>query len=416
MSHSHIDHLFRHQYGKMVSVLTRIFGLQHIETVEDAVQDTFISAIKSWRNEWPDQPEAWLMKAAKNRVIDLFRKIDSEHLRQQKFDQNMAPLAISELFLNHEVEDSQLRMIFTACHPALDQRDQIAFALKTISGFSAREISSAFLAKEETIKKRLSRARKTIKSKEMAFAIPIGKDLPDRLNRVLKVLYLIFNEGFHSNRSDVIVRSDLCYEAMRLCKMVLKNQACQKSSVYALLGLMCFHAARLSSKIGTKGEFMDLKNQDRSMWDQDLYATGDMFLTKAVQMTTEFSNYHIEAAIAFEHMRASTFEETNWKVILHWHLALIEVQAHPFNYLNTAIVYLQLKDMPRCVEYLNKISPEDLGQRLNLYHGTWAEYHYESGNLPQAIDSLNQAISTTTNEIEKNYLLEKMEGWGIKGR
>jgi len=151
MTDPKIDHLFRHQYGKMVSILTRIFGLNQIETIEDAVQDTFITAIKTWRTKLPENPEAWLTQAAKNRVIDLFRKMDSDQLRDQNFQRNTMPLAVSELFLDHEVEDSQLRMIFTACHPSLDARDQIAFALKTISGFSAKEIAFSLLAKEESI-------------------------------------------------------------------------------------------------------------------------------------------------------------------------------------------------------------------------------------------------------------------------
>jgi len=204
-----IDHLFRHQFGKMVSILCRIFGLAHLETIEDAIQDTFIKASISWREGLPENPEAWLTKAAKNRTIDLFRQLKSEKERSQFFNNGTSSIALEELFLEQEIADSQLRMIFTACHPCLDPRDQIAFALKSIAGFSQKEIAAALLLKNETIKKRLSRARATIRKKEVVFEIPQGKELEIRRIRVLEVLYLIFNEGFHSSKKEMLVRKDL---------------------------------------------------------------------------------------------------------------------------------------------------------------------------------------------------------------
>jgi RNA polymerase sigma factor (sigma-70 family) len=244
-----IDHLFRHQFGKMVSILTRIFGLAHLETIEDAVQDTFIKAMGAWRNGIPENPEAWLTQAAKNRTIDLFRQLKSEKERAPYFESGPAAIAINELFLDREIADSQLRMIFTACHPALDPRDQIAFALKTISGFSQSEIASALLTKEESVKKRLSRARNMIRDAQLAFAIPQGNELSDRLPRVLEVLYLIFNEGFHSGQKEMLVRKELCAEAMRLCKMLVDHKEVCSPNVQALFALMCFQAARLDSKV-----------------------------------------------------------------------------------------------------------------------------------------------------------------------
>ena len=227
-----IDHLFRHHSGKMVSVLTRIFGLQHLDTIEDAVQDTFIKASLSWRKKQPDNPEAWLTKAAKNRVLDIFRTLKAEQKHLPQFNQGLHTIAISELFLDTEIEDAQLRMIFTACHPKLDPRDRIAFALKTVSGFSIREIASALLTKEDSVKKRLFRARKIIKKEAIKFKIPIGKSLPQRLESVMEVLYLIFNEGFHSNQKEHLIRKELCAEALRLTQMLIKNELSQSPDVY----------------------------------------------------------------------------------------------------------------------------------------------------------------------------------------
>jgi len=189
-----VDHLFRHHSGKMVSVLTRIFGLKHLDVIEDAVQDTFIKASISWRKELPKHPEAWLTKAAKNRVVDIFRTINTQRNHLSSIKTGTATIAINDLFLDSEIEDAQLRMIFTACHPKLDPRDRISFALKTVSGFSIKEISTALLTKEDTIKKRLSRARKAVQASDIKFHIPRGKALQQRLESVMEVLYLIFNE------------------------------------------------------------------------------------------------------------------------------------------------------------------------------------------------------------------------------
>jgi len=226
----------------MVAALTRIFGPSNLETIEDAVQDTFIKAMMVWREKIPENPEGWLMTAAKNRAIDLFRKLSADEKRLLKIDSGTSAIALGEVFLESEIEDAQLRMIFMACHPSLNPQDQIAFALKTISGFSSKEIASALLLKEETVKKRLVRARKSIAKLDLEFKIPQGADLPSRLNRVLEVLYLIFNEGFHSGRKEILVRKELCGEAMRFCQMLLKNPFTKTAKAHALFGLMCFHS------------------------------------------------------------------------------------------------------------------------------------------------------------------------------
>lgn len=401
-----IDHLFRHQYGKMVSILTRAFGLAHLETIEDAVQDTFINAMRTWRTQMPDNPEAWLTQAAKNRTIDLFRQLNAAKQRKLKLDNGPAAMVIQELFLDTEIEDSQLRMIFTACHPILNPKDQIAFALKTISGFSTKEIASALLLKQETIKKRLSRARKTIAQQEIAFQIPQGEELPIRLHRVLEVLYLIFNEGFHSNKKEILVRKDLCGEAIRLCKMLLKNTFTRQPAVYALFALMCFHAARLDSKISTDNELIDLRSQNRKQWYQPLVKLGNQAMNKAVQ-TNNFTTYHYEAAIAAEHLKAISFDKTDWDKILMWYEQLQLLQPSPFNLLNIAIVQLQRQDQIAAFNVLKQIKPADLEQRAYLYYGSYAEYFDLIGESEKALSQINKALELVQNESERAYLIKK---------
>jgi len=401
-----IDHLFRHHSGKMVSVLTRIFGLQHLDIIEDAVQDTFIKASLSWRKEQPEYPEAWLTKAAKNRVLDIFRTLKAQKNNSLHITQGTDAIAINELFLDAEIEDAQLRMIFTACHPKLDPRDRISFALKTVSGFSIKEIASALLTKEETIKKRLLRARKAIKSANLQFNIPQGKDLQERLDSALEVLYLVFNEGFHSNSKDQLIREDLCGEALRLCKLLLNHQQTQFPECYALFALMCFHSARLEAKTNVNNEVLDLKQQDRSLWHLPLIQLGNSMMYKAVE-TGDFSGYHYEAAIAAEHLKAKTFEDTNWNKILHWYNQLYKLQPMPTHLLTMAVIKVQTKDYKTAKKYLNQLQPCDLEQRAYLYYAAKADYFAETKNFNEALIQIDWALQTVSNTSEKAYLIKK---------
>lgn len=408
MESKFIDHLFRHHSGKMVSVLTRIFGLKHLDIIEDAVQDTFVKASISWRNQKPEYPEAWLTKAAKNRVLDIFRKLNTEK-KYISLTQGTNAIAINELFLSSEIEDAQLRMIFTACHPKLDTRDQISFALKTVSGFSIKEISSALLTKEDTIKKRLSRARKTIQQANFKFNIPQGKSLPLRLDSVMKVLYLIFNEGFHSNKKDILIREELCGEAMRLCKMLLKNPYTRSSSSYALFALMCFHSARLSSKVNSNNEILNLKHQDRSQWHFPLIELGNTMMNKAVINNPLFSRYHYEAAIASEHLKTSTFKNTNWSKILYWYKCLNELEPTPSHMLTMVVVCIQKKDYKTAKYYIDQLNPKDFEQRIYLYYGTLADYYYAIHNKKDAIVNIDLALQHVSNDLEKEYLEKRKQ-------
>ncbi len=392
----------------MVSILCRIFGLAHLETIEDAIQDTFVKASISWREGIPEHPEGWLTKAAKNRTIDLFRQLKSEKERSQFFNNGTSTIAFSELFLEHEIADSQLRMIFTACHPCLDPRDQIAFALKSIAGFSQKEIAAALLLKNETIKKRLTRARAAIRKAEIVFEIPQGKELTIRRIRVLEVLYLMFNEGFHSSKKEILIRKDLCGEAIRLCKTLVDHRVICNEECQALFALMCFQAARLDSKIDEVDEIIDLRWQDRSKWYFPLVAVGNSMMIEATK-SGHYSAYHYEAAIACEHLSAKKFEDTNWGKILFWYQKLQEISPSPFNLLNMAVVNLQLDQPELTKEILSQVDPQSLGQRNYLFHGCMAEYFKSLKKYDQALDSYTKALSLVKNESERRYMEGKYQ-------
>lgn len=403
-----IDHLFRHHFGKMVSVLCRIFGIEHLENIEDAIQDTFAKASVSWRNGIPENPEAWLTRAAKNRTLDLFRQLKSEKERIPFFENGVSAIAISEMFLDNEIADSQLRMIFMACHPSLDSRDQIAFALKSIAGFSQKEIAAALLLKVDTIKKRLSRARATIQKEQLLFEIPQGKELLKRQNRVLEVLYLIFNEGFHSSKKDHLVRNELCGEAMRLCKILLEHPKIASDECHALFALMCFHAARLDSKVDDLSELKDLRLQERSKYHLPLIMVGNNMMTKAIQ-NGNYSHYHYEAAIAFEHISAKSFEDTNWDKILFWYKKLQEISPSPINLMNMAIVNIELKLYDNAIALLDLVEPKELQQREYLFYGCKAQYYQATNKYKEAIENYTKAISLVNNNSELKYLKNKRQ-------
>ncbi|WP_034644260.1 RNA polymerase sigma factor [Cellulophaga geojensis] len=403
-----IDHLFRHQYGKMVSILIRIFGLKHIELIEDAVQDTFAKATVQWRKKVPDNAEAWFTTAAKNRVIDLLRKLDADKSRIEKLNYSASAIAFNNLFEKEEIQDSELRMIFTACHPKLDPKDQIAFALKTIGGFSSSEIATALLLKPETVKKRLTRAKQTILKRKLNFELPAKKQLQSRLHNVLEVVYLIFNEGFHSNHNKLLVRKELCGEALRLTKLILRKEQFRCGASYALFSLLCLNSSRLGAKVDENFNSIDLKNQDRSKWYLPLINLGVNALEKANEYP-DFSTYHIEAAIVTEHIKAPTFEATNWKQILELYKQLEQHQENTIVSLSIAVVFIQLNEPQNAYLILQKLEPNALEQRSYLFYGVKAKYYQCVGNIDKAISYLNTAIESVPNFAEKTYLIKKRD-------
>jgi len=279
-------------------------------------------------------------------------------------------------------------MIFVACHPGLKPQEQLAFALKTISGFSTKEIAAALLTKEDTVAKRLSRARQTILKNNIQFDFPPPNEVQDRLVRVMEVLYLTFNEGFHS------------------CKLLLKEEKFRSGSLYALFGLLCFHASRLESKTNAANEIVDIREQDRNKWFFPLIQMGNQAMNKSLEYE-DMSIYHYEAAIAAEHIKAKTFEETNWTKILNWYSELQSIKPNTFTLLNMAIVNLQLGNFEVVLEILESLPISDLEQRAYLYYGCYAEYYEKRDDLILAISYLNTAIEKTTNGLERAYLIKK---------
>ncbi len=406
--HGIVDHLFRHEYGKMVSVLVRVFGPSHLNMVEDVVQEAFIKAISTWREgQTPDNPAAWLHRVARNKAIDRIRMDKSRIRRNEKFT-NFQPIEEKiETFLDSEIEDSQLRLIFTCCNLDLNEVDKIALTLKVISGFGIKEISKALMVKRETIKKRLHRAKSKLKELDKTIDIPSGKDLSPLIDTVHKVIYLLFNEGYNSSMQDQLIRKDLCAEAMRLCKLVTDHPYCNSPPGNALMALMCYHVARFESRLTQDHEIILLKDQDRSKWHQPMIDIGNVYFALASKADL-YSIYHIEAAIAAQHVRSPSIENTNWAVLEKLYGLLDEVNPGSFIKLNLAICRKENKNLQGALELIESLSPQDFYPNPYLYHAVSADIYQAVNKSDQAIEHLRNSLENAPTESERKLIVIRL--------
>jgi RNA polymerase sigma-70 factor (ECF subfamily) len=407
-----VEHLFRHEAGKMLAVLTRIFGIHNLELVEDTVLETFLKALQVWKyQQVPDNPSGWLMQVARNRTIDLIRRQQklanlSEELSQQL--QSSTENAIHQFFLDTEIADSQLRMIFTCCHPALNPEDQVALTLKTVSGFGIQEIARALLSGETAIQKRIYRAKEFIRQGSIQFEIPVGPELNDRLDTVYTVLYLLFNEGYNSGKSDELIRHDLCAEAMRLCKLLTEHMVGAQPATFALLSLMCFQASRFDSRIGEDNTIILLQQQDRSKWNRELIRMGYHYLN--LSSTGEhLSVYHIESAIAAEHCLSPDFASTNWEGLLRLYDYLLDWKPTPVVKLNRAIILAQVADITTAIDAILDIPGiRGLLDHHYIYSAVLGDLYGRVGNAAEARRLLELACRLTSSLAERKLLQEKL--------
>jgi len=407
-----VDHLFRHESGKMIAVLTRIFGMHNLSLAEDVVQEAFLKAVQTWTfQQLPDNPSAWLMTVARNKALDIIRR--QQHFRHLSGElayqlQHATEDAVQQLFLDTEITDSQLRMIFACCHPSLKAEDQIAFTLKTVSGFGAAEIARALLTNEAVIQKRLYRAKQFIKDEGIQLEIPSGRQLPPRLDTVYTVLYLLFNEGYNSLKADELIREDLCMEAMRLCLLLSEHQVGKQPATFALLSLMCFQTSRFDSRIDENNSIVLLQNQDRSTWNKELIDRGYHYL-RLSSAGERLTVYHVESAIAAEHCLASSFEQTNWQRMRQLYDLLLEQKPMPVVLLNRAIVQSQLGKTATAIQEILAIPDiEKLLSSHYIYSAVLGDLYLQCGETLLAQKHLTQAGALTTSQAERKLIQEKL--------
>lgn len=399
----------------MVSVLTKIFGTENLETAEDVIQQTFIDAINVWKLKGiPDNPSAWLFRVAKNKAIDIIRK--NKHSVQYNFNDSERALLKSEYTLAVTMEsfwkeelinDDMLRMMYACCHPEISDENQITLILKTLCGFSTAEIAKTFLTSEDTVSKRLYRTKEFFRNRKVKLEIPSANEIKNRTNAVLNSIYLLFNEGYNSTHSEELIRKDLIDEAMLLCKLLCDNIQTQLPETYALMALMCFHSSRSNSRLTATGEIILLPHQDRTQWNFNLIEEGNEYMNKAA-FGESISSYHLEAAIAFEHCTAESFEQTNWKRILNYYEMLCKISNSPITEMNKAVAVLQVHGAIVAMQCLNNISDRKKLESFYLYHSLLGELNLRLNKLEEAKTNFETAINLTQSTTEKKILKEKI--------
>ena len=406
-----VDHLFRQEAGKMVAVLTKLFGLPNVETAQDIVQETLLTALEAWKlGTIPDNPRAWLYRTAKNRALDHLRRLYiwqakiAPDVAQALGDESTAQQQLDVLFLDAEIEDSQLRMLFACCHPALAPEGQIALILKTLCGLSVSEIAAAFLSTRDNIEKRLYRTREKIRYDRITLEVPLGDELPPRLDGVLKAVYLLFSEGYHSASSDEVIRHALCDEALRLADLLARHPVVGLPKTQALLALLCFQASRFEARLDAGGQVVLLEDQDRCRWDQALIARGFAQLTRSAS-GGEASDYHLEAAIASYHAQADSLENTNWQAIFYLYQLLWQRQPNPIVAFNRAIALGYAQGAAAGLEALLAITTL---RDNHFYQAALGDFYRKTGDSTKSRRAYQTAWALAVLPREKQLIAGKL--------
>ena len=405
-----IDQIIRNHYGQLLANL--VHQLKDIQLAEDVLQDAIVTALTQWTESGiPANPAGWLMRTARNKAFDLFR-------RQKNYDDKLSQMqsvadiennadSDSEHVANASIPDQRLSLIFTCCHPSLDSQVQIALTLKTVCGLSVIQIANAFLVNEATMAQRLVRAKKKIKAAGIPFQIPPTDRLNDRLASVLSVIYLIFNEGYLSSDSNRQAAESLCEEAIFLGQIMAKLLP-NDTEVIGLLSLMLLHHSRSAARTGTDGQLVDLVHQDRSLWNRQMIATADKML-KGVLMKGRIGKYQLQAAISAVHAHADSFEDTDWCQILGLYHRLDTIENSPVVRLNLAVALSFAENPKAALNYLDHLSDLTVLQHYSPYFVTRADFLQRINEPKAASDMYHKAISLCDNEQEKSYLTAKLD-------
>lgn len=395
--------------GQLVAKVCRRFGFDHIDLVQDALQEAYIKALEQWAyNDMPDDPEAWLLRVAGNYIIDRLR-------RDQRWSKIAGRMTVTDL--NHDeppvssgilagIEDDQLAMIYACSHPTLPQTSQVAICLKAVFGLTTEEIATTYLLSPATLGQRVSRAKKALVHETEELENPSPSTYAERTPVVLNVLYLVFTNGYFCLTSDTSLRTDLCRAAVDLTKRLCAHPTFSSPSSYALLALMLFHGARLEARQSVEHNIIELPSQDRTLWDSQMIREGVLALRSAAQGET-LTNYHLEAEIASIHATTPTMESTDWQRILDCYDLLVQRTDSPVVKINRVVAVWKLCGTDQALRELDELRLDPKLVRYFPMYLLLAELYAETGRYEPALESLRLAEKLTPSVALRDHLARK---------
>lgn len=400
------EHFFRNEYGKIIAVITRYIGNHNIDTAEDIVQETLLKAVEYWQlNGIPENPKAWLYTTAKNKTLNHLKK-NKSHIDYILHEEKKPIKDIEIVFSDEIINDEQLRIMFCCCQSSISEDTQISLILKILCGFSITEIANAFLTSPETINKRLVRGRKELK--KHSFSIESIDFVNNNLDTLLKTIYLLFNEGYYPTQKDQITNNDLCLEAIRLTTILINTTIVKnKANTYALLALMYLNVSRFNARIDLNNSIVELENQDRELWSQELINQGINFLNIAKEIVNP-SKYLILATISANHCIAKKYSDTNWNEILELYNTLLLIENSPLIQLNKTVVLSKVYGNKMAIEELLQLNKKSKIGKSHLFHSVLSELYKSEKQMNKAKNSLKIAIKLSKNKRDIQLLEKKL--------
>lgn len=400
-----IETLYRSESGWILATLVRLLG--DLDLAEEAMHEAFATALESWpRTGVPDKPRPWLISTARFKAIDVMRRrarfdgTQKDLIAHMESRVNDARLEDGEI-ADEEIEDDRLRLIFTCCHPALPPEGQVALTLRELCGLTTEEIARAFLVTPATLAQRIVRAKAKIRETPIPYEVPMPEELPERLDAVLQVVYLVFNEGYSAASGSEVTRAELTGEAIRLGRLLTDLQP--EPEVIGLLALMLLQESRRAARTSASGELILLENQDRSLWNREQIAEGVALVEKALK-SRRFGSYTLQAAIAAVHAEAESTAATDWRQIVALYNQLVRIQPSPVVYLNRAVA-IAMRDGPEAgLQQIDAVLEH--GELANYYlaHSARAEMYRRLGRIAEARASYEKALALTRQEPERQFL------------